>query len=135
MLPRPILLGLACVPADLRLGILKEARGAGAGGNQMKDADVAQVPQRRAFVVLLGTDNAERGREAGVKKHRSGQAHRSQHRGEHIELVGLPKELLEVAVERRMEWELTVSGGQLYLTTNGQSLSGELTRTPLVASD
>jgi uncharacterized protein YaeQ len=58
------------------------------------------------------------------------------HRGQDIELVGLPSELLgplEAQVERRMAWELTVAGGQLYLTTEGQNLSGELTRTPLVA--
>jgi uncharacterized protein YaeQ len=58
------------------------------------------------------------------------------HRGEDIELVGLPAALLaplEASVERRMEWELTVAGGQLYLTTEGQSLSGELTRSALIA--
>jgi uncharacterized protein YaeQ len=59
------------------------------------------------------------------------------HRGEDIELVGLPAALLaplEETVERRMDWELTVTGGQLYLTTGSQSLGGEITRTPLVAS-
>ena len=57
------------------------------------------------------------------------------HRAEDIELLGLPAALLEpleASVERRMDWELTVTGGQLYLTTAGQSLSGEVTRTPLL---
>lgn len=59
------------------------------------------------------------------------------HRGEDIELVGLPATLLaplEEMIERRMDWELTIAGGQLYLTSEGQSLSGEITRTPLLAS-
>lgn len=59
------------------------------------------------------------------------------HRGEEIELVGLPSELLaplETSVERRMAWELTVTGGQLYITTESQSLHGEIARTPLTAS-
>jgi uncharacterized protein YaeQ len=58
------------------------------------------------------------------------------HHGEDIELVGLPAELLaplEASVERRMGWELTVTGGQLYITSENQQLNGEITRTPLVA--
>jgi uncharacterized protein YaeQ len=56
------------------------------------------------------------------------------HRAQDIQLVGLPSELLaplEESVERRMAWELTVTGGQLYITTESQSLSGEITRTAL----
>ena len=53
-------------------------------GDQVKDADVAQMRHRRAGVVLLGADDAERRREAGVEKHRAGQAHRPQHFGEHV---------------------------------------------------
>jgi hypothetical protein len=33
-----------------------------------------------------------------------------------------------------MDWELTFAGGQLYLTTEGQSFSGEITRTVLQPS-
>ena len=56
------------------------------------------------------------------------------HRAQDIELVGLPSSLLvplEGLVERRMDWELTVSGGQVYITTNGQALSGEIVKTAL----
>lgn len=59
------------------------------------------------------------------------------HRGQDIELVGLPAALLpplEAMIERRMDWELTVAGGQLYLAAGGQNLSGEITRMPLVAT-
>lgn len=59
------------------------------------------------------------------------------HRAEDIELVGLPAALLtslEPLVERRMDWELAVGDNQLYLTTAGQTLAAELTRTPLVAA-
>src|SRR5262245_23462238 len=38
MLPRPILLGLACVPAALRLGLLKEALGEGAAATPRAQA-------------------------------------------------------------------------------------------------
>jgi uncharacterized protein YaeQ len=60
------------------------------------------------------------------------------HRGESIELVGLPAALLaplEASVERRMAWELTVTDGQIYLTSEGQTLTGEITRTALVPQD
>jgi uncharacterized protein YaeQ len=53
------------------------------------------------------------------------------HRAEAIELLGLPPpmlEPLEALVERRMDWDVAVSGGQLYVTTAGQTLSGELVR-------
>jgi uncharacterized protein YaeQ len=57
------------------------------------------------------------------------------HRAHEIELVGLPATLLsplEAQLERRMDWELTVSGGQLYLATGGQTLAGEIARSPLL---
>jgi uncharacterized protein YaeQ len=56
------------------------------------------------------------------------------HRAHEIELLGLPPPLLEpleALVERRMEWDVAVSGGQLYVTTAGQTLTGELTRSKL----
>jgi uncharacterized protein YaeQ len=57
------------------------------------------------------------------------------HRAHEIELVGLPQAMLEplgALVERRMDWELTVSSGQLYLGAGGQVLSGEVVREPLL---
>jgi uncharacterized protein YaeQ len=57
------------------------------------------------------------------------------HRGQDIELVTLPAELLaplEAHVERRMDWEVAISGGQLYVTANGETLTGEVTRAPLL---
>jgi uncharacterized protein YaeQ len=56
------------------------------------------------------------------------------HRGQAIELVGLPSALvgaLEAQVARRMEWDLAITGGQLYLTAGSETLSGELMRTTL----
>jgi uncharacterized protein YaeQ len=56
------------------------------------------------------------------------------HKVEEIELVSLSTELLEPLeelVEKRMDWEVTVAGGQLYIATGGQTLSGEITRGPL----
>jgi uncharacterized protein YaeQ len=56
------------------------------------------------------------------------------HRAEALELLGLPTPLLaplEALVERRMEWDVALSGGQLYVTTAGQTLSGEITRSML----
>ncbi len=56
------------------------------------------------------------------------------HKAHEIELVGLPPALLaplEAQLERRMDWELTISGGQLYLGTAGQTLAGEVSRVPL----
>jgi hypothetical protein len=52
--------------------------------DQMKDADMAQMRHRHAFVVALGRDHAERRGEAGAQEHRTGQAHRPQHVGEGI---------------------------------------------------
>jgi uncharacterized protein YaeQ len=56
------------------------------------------------------------------------------HRAQDIELVGLPASLvgaLEAQVARRMDWDLAISGGQLYLTAGTETLTGELTRTTL----
>jgi len=56
------------------------------------------------------------------------------HRAHDIELVGLPASLLlplEAQLERRMQWELAVTGGQLYVTTAAQTFTGELIRMPL----
>jgi uncharacterized protein YaeQ len=53
------------------------------------------------------------------------------HRADEIELLGLPTPMLaplEASVERRMDWDVAVSGGQLYVTTAGQTLAGEITR-------
>src|SRR5262245_57076049 len=53
------------------------------------------------------------------------------HRAHEIELLGLPQPLrepLEARVERRMDWDVAISGGQLYVTTAGETFSGELTR-------
>ena len=58
------------------------------------------------------------------------------HRAHEIELIGLPATLvaeLQPLVARRMEWEVAASGGQLYVTTAGQTYAGEVTRTPLAA--
>jgi uncharacterized protein YaeQ len=56
------------------------------------------------------------------------------HRAQELELLTLPAELLpelEAQVERRMDWEVTVAGGQLYIASGGQTLAGEVTRAPL----
>jgi uncharacterized protein YaeQ len=53
------------------------------------------------------------------------------HRADQLELLGLPAAVLgplEALVERRMDWDVAVSGGQLYVTTAGQTLAGELSR-------
>jgi uncharacterized protein YaeQ len=57
------------------------------------------------------------------------------HRAHEIELVVLPSELLEplaAKLERRMDWDVAISDGQLYVTTSGQTLAGEITRAPLL---
>jgi uncharacterized protein YaeQ len=57
------------------------------------------------------------------------------HRAHEIELVSLPAALLaplEAQLERRMDWELTVSDGQLYLVTAGKTLAGEVVRSRLL---
>jgi uncharacterized protein YaeQ len=56
------------------------------------------------------------------------------HRAQDIELVTLPLELLaplEAQVERRMVWDVAVTGGQLYVTAGGQTLTGEIARAAL----
>ena len=60
------------------------------------------------------------------------------HRADELELLGLPATVLgplEALVERRMDWDVAVSGGQLYVTTAGQTLAGELTRRTLSSAD
>jgi uncharacterized protein YaeQ len=57
------------------------------------------------------------------------------HRAQEIELVTLPAELLaplEAQLERRMDWDVAVAGGQLYVTTAGQTLTGEIMRAALL---
>lgn len=58
------------------------------------------------------------------------------HRADQIELVVFPAGLmgeLEAQVGKRMDWEVVVTGGQLYVTTPGGTSAGELVRQPLVA--
>jgi uncharacterized protein YaeQ len=60
------------------------------------------------------------------------------HRVEDMELLALPKALLdalEAQVDKRMDWEVVVSGGQLYLTCDGATHEAELSRGPLLLSD
>ena len=52
---------------------------AAAGGDQMKDADVAQMRHRHAFVVTLGRDHAEWRGEAAAQENRTGEADGPQH--------------------------------------------------------
>ena len=57
------------------------------------------------------------------------------HRVETIELIALPSKLvrsLEAAVERRMDWDVVVTGAHLYVTANGETLEGALDRGPLL---
>jgi uncharacterized protein YaeQ len=57
------------------------------------------------------------------------------HRGQDIELIAFPSSLLTPLgemTERRMDWELVVTGGQLYLTTAGVTLDSTFTREPLL---
>lgn len=57
------------------------------------------------------------------------------HRAESIELVTLPTSVLdplETHIAKRMDWEVVVTGGQLYVTTSGSTCEGELIREPLV---
>jgi hypothetical protein len=48
-----------------------------AGGDQAKDADMAQMRERTERVETLRADDAERRRKTGVEKYRSGQTHRA----------------------------------------------------------
>jgi len=53
------------------------------------------------------------------------------HRGEEIAVYAIDRRLLEQLVplvDRRTRLEVTVSGGQLYITTAGQALTGMVTR-------
>lgn len=76
-------------------------------------------------VVCTGQDP-----QALVRSHEGQRIHRAQD----IEVVGLPSSVLgplEARVERRMDWELVVTGGQLYLSSAGRSFEGAVTRLPL----
>jgi uncharacterized protein YaeQ len=60
------------------------------------------------------------------------------HRAEQIELVAVPKSLLaelETQLEKRMDWEVVVTGGQVYVSTNGSTYEGEVSRRPLVEAE
>jgi uncharacterized protein YaeQ len=57
------------------------------------------------------------------------------HRASEIELYAPAPTLLRALaerVERAMSWELSISGGQLYVTIGKESFEGELTRYPVV---
>ncbi len=56
------------------------------------------------------------------------------HQAERIELVGVPTAFLDAVGEatgRHESWELTHTGGQLYLTIDGRTFEGALVREPL----
>jgi hypothetical protein len=56
------------------------------------------------------------------------------HRAEHIELVGVPTELLDAvgdATGRHSSWELVHTGGEIYITIAGNTFQGALVREPL----
>ena len=56
------------------------------------------------------------------------------HRAKDIELYVPALPLLRALaerVERAMSWELSLSGGQLYVTVGAESFEGALTRLPL----
>ena len=56
------------------------------------------------------------------------------HRAKDIELVAVPGSLLkelESVLGKRMDWEVTITGGQLYVSTEGQTFEGAITRMPL----
>ena len=60
------------------------------------------------------------------------------HRAADIELVGMPGKLLaalEPQMERRMDWDVVITGGQLYVTSGGETFEGTLTREPLLPAD
>jgi len=53
------------------------------------------------------------------------------HRAEQIELVAVPGSLLktlEEGIARRMDWDVAVSGGHLYVTSGGETHAGALSR-------
>jgi len=58
------------------------------------------------------------------------------HRAEALELYAIDRELIAAFVrllERRMSLDLSVTGGHLYLTTGGKTLTGEVRRIPIDA--
>ena len=58
------------------------------------------------------------------------------HRAERIELYAIDRELIEAMarrLERRMAFELSVTGGHLYLAIDGATLAGAVDRVPLGA--
>ena len=58
------------------------------------------------------------------------------HRAERIELYAIDRALIEALasrLERRMAFELSVTGGHLYLTIDGDTLAGAVDRVPLGA--
>jgi uncharacterized protein YaeQ len=60
------------------------------------------------------------------------------HRAEAIELIAMPPPLLaalEAQVAKRMDWEVVVTGGQLYVTSSGQTHDGAVERGPLTFED
>ncbi len=60
------------------------------------------------------------------------------HRAEQIEVVSMPSSVLSglaPVLAKRMDWEVVVTGGQLYLTTAGQTYEGAIERGPLVPSE
>jgi uncharacterized protein YaeQ len=59
---------------------------------------------------------------------------RGVHRAEHIELNALPAEWLDAVaatLDRVNTWELSVSGGALYLTIGGKLFEGSVERVPI----
>ena len=57
------------------------------------------------------------------------------HRAAEIELVTFPTNVLdalEAQIAKRMDWDVVVTGGQLYVTTGGITSEGELVREPLI---
>ena len=58
------------------------------------------------------------------------------HRAEALELYAIDRELIDALakiLERRMSIDLSVTGGHLYLTIGGQTLTGEVKRIPIDA--
>ena len=58
------------------------------------------------------------------------------HRAEALELYAIDRELIDALakiLERRMAFDLSVTGGHLYLSIGGQTLAGEVRRIPIEA--
>jgi uncharacterized protein YaeQ len=58
------------------------------------------------------------------------------HRAEQIEIVSVPAALLaelEPHLHKRMDWELVMTGGQLYVTTAGHTFEAAIGREPIAA--